>query len=148
MNSRLLSALWGGAALLALAVLVPEFAQAGPEDRMQGTWKVVSAKVGSKEATAAELKEMEVIVEGDKFTLVEGSRKYTVHFDADAKAKPHRVIEFFKSTAKQDKLWHGIYDFDGMKLTLCWGPAGEERPKAFDTKNRNQNRLYVLRKNK
>ena len=83
-------------------------------------------------ATERQLEGFHVTVEGDKFTLVEGSKTYVVHFALSPDAKPH-VIEFYKTVDKKEKMWHGIYEFEGKELKLCWGPAGRPRPKDFES---------------
>jgi uncharacterized protein (TIGR03067 family) len=85
------------------------------------------AEIGAKEKTKGERKETELVIEGSKFTIVEGDRKEVVHFTLDPNAKPH-PIDFYRNSDKKEKVWHGIYAFDGKDLKLCWGPAGPETP--------------------
>jgi len=134
----------------ALAGLVVALAatpiRADDAKKMQGTWDVASVEVGNKKPST--LKGWSVTIDGDKFTLNEGGGKsVTVHFTINSEVKP-ATIEFFKDAGKKDKLWHGIYDFTAKdkELKLCWGPAGEDRPKKFDTNKKNDNRLYTLKK--
>jgi uncharacterized protein (TIGR03067 family) len=131
--------------VLGLVALMPDPARADDAKKMQGTWEVVVAEVGPNEATKAQLKEFKVTVEGDKFTLKEGDRTYVVHFALNSAVKP-AAIDFYKDAAKGEKLWHGIYDFDGKELKLCWGPTDEDRPKRFATNKKNENRHFVLKK--
>ena len=63
----------------------------------------------------------------------------------DADAKPH-MIDFYKTSEKKEKIWHGIYAFDGQDLKLCWGPAGHERPKDFGAKKSDHNRYFIVKK--
>jgi uncharacterized protein (TIGR03067 family) len=112
---------------------------------MQGAWKVTFAEVGAKEARKNALKSLAVHIDGDKFTLVEGDRKEVVHISIDADAKP-RAIDFYKTSDKKEKVWHGIYAFDGDDLKLCWGPAGQDRPKDFGSARSNSNRYFIIKK--
>src|SRR3954470_1289200 len=144
MRSRVLSPCSNGLALLAL-IAVASTARADDQERMQGTWKATLARIGANQATAAQLKKIEVIVEGDKFTLVEGEKKYVVHFALTSGGKPG-VVEFFKTSEKKERLWHGIYEFDGKELKLCWAPAAHERPAKFGTTKHNEDRYFVLKK--
>jgi uncharacterized protein (TIGR03067 family) len=132
-------------ALLALAALATGFARAGEGDRFQGTWKAIFGEIGGKEATSAQLKGFQAIVDGDKFILVEGAGKETVHFTLNPDAKP-RAVDFYKGSGKKDKLWHGIYEFNGKDLKQCWGPAGGDRPKDFNSKASNQHRYFIFHK--
>jgi len=125
--------------------LVVGLARADDVDKMQGSWQVISVKVGKVVPPKSVLKDLQVIVDGNKFTLVEGAKREVVHFVLDPTAKPPS-IEFYKNPTKADKLYHGIYQFEGGNLRLCWGPAGQERPHEFETSKSDQNRLYVLKK--
>jgi uncharacterized protein (TIGR03067 family) len=145
MLSPLLRSLVSCAALFAGVLLTTGSARADDQEHMQGSWRVIFAEIGGKEANKEQLKGLEVIVEGDKFTLVEGARKEVVHFSLSPDSKP-KTIDFFKSTEKKEKVWLGIYAFDGKDLKLCWGPAGKDRPKEFGAKKSNQDRYFILRK--
>jgi uncharacterized protein (TIGR03067 family) len=135
-----------GWAAVAIVVLGAGVLRAGDGDRFQGTWRVTFALIGKDEATAGQLKQMRVIVDGDKFTLVNGDKESVVHFELDPTARPNRCIEFYKGAEKKEKLWHGIYVFEGKDLKVCWGPAGSARPKRFGGNEANENRYVELRK--
>jgi uncharacterized protein (TIGR03067 family) len=140
MTARTLSAT--GLAVLMLIVSAPA-ARADHMDKMQGTWKVVKgSKVGEKAVPDG----MTVVIEKDKFTLKEPGKTEVVHFVLDMPAKPHGV-EFFKASDKKEKVWHGIYKFEGdSKIVLSWGPAGKKRPHEFEPRKDSEDRLYILEK--
>jgi uncharacterized protein (TIGR03067 family) len=114
---------------------------------MQGSWKVTAAQVGKKKAGPNDLKGLGVIVDGDKFTLIEGKKSEVVHFVLDSISNPHRV-DFFKGADKKEKVYHGLYTFSGGDLKLCWGPAQADRPIDFTTSASDHHRLYTLVKKK
>jgi uncharacterized protein (TIGR03067 family) len=116
-------------------------------DKFQGTWRVTHAEIGKKVAAPSQLPGLKVIVDGDKFTLVEGDTEEVVHFSLDLTTKP-RHVEFYAGPAKKVKKWHGIYTFEdkGKELKLCWGPAGADRPSRFTANEANENRYFVLRR--
>ena len=130
-----------GLAFLALVALSSAAARADDQERMQGTWKATHAQIGSKQATPAQLKKIEVMIEGDKLTLVEPEKKYVVHFTLTSGGKPG-VVEFFKTSDKKERIWHGIYEFDGKELKLCWAPAAHDRPTKFGTTKHNDDRYF------
>jgi uncharacterized protein (TIGR03067 family) len=130
---------------IAIVVLVSGPARASDGDRFQGSWRVIYAEVGNKEATDAQLKLMEVTIDGDKFTLVNGAKRDVVHFNLDPTTRPH-AIEFFRTSDKAEKVWHGIYAFDDRKLKLCWGPAGNERPVRFSASTSNKHSFIIIQK--
>src|SRR6266566_3806535 len=106
---------------LTLAVLAPGAARANELDNMQGTWRITYAAVGNKVANAKQLKAMSVIIDGNKFTLIEGAgQKEVVHFTPYPKRKP-REVEFKRGKGDAKLLWHGIYELEGEKtrFRLC-----------------------------
>jgi uncharacterized protein (TIGR03067 family) len=130
---------------MGLAALVAVPALADDQDRFQGTWKIASVEVGKKTVTGKALKQMRVTIEGDKLSLKEGEKTEVVHFTLNETKTPHH-IDFYKTSAKKDRVWHGIYEFTDSGVRMCWGPAGEPRPKDHTTSSKNKNRVYVLKK--
>jgi uncharacterized protein (TIGR03067 family) len=134
-------------AVFGLAALTTSLAYGDDQDNMQGTWKVTFAEVGTKkgktEASTAVLKTLGVVIEGDKLTLIEGGNKEVVHFALDPASKH---IDFFNFKNKKEKLYHGIYSFDGANLKLCWGPSGAPRPGDFSAHKRDRHRYYIIQK--
>jgi uncharacterized protein (TIGR03067 family) len=131
--------------LAALAVLAGRPVRADDQDDLQGTWRATFAEVGGVEATPAQQKRISVSIKGNAFTLNEGGGSETVYFRLNQKAKP-RVIEFWRKNQEGKTLWHGIYQFDGTNLRICWGPAGQARPRTFNSKASNEHRWYVFRR--
>jgi uncharacterized protein (TIGR03067 family) len=144
MNREFTGALVRYSALVVLAALAVGSALADDNDKLQGTWRIAKAKVGKAGVKGAQAQDMQVVIEGDKFTLVTTKRE-SVHFATNTAVKPHQ-IDFFKTSAKKEKVWHGIYEFDGDTLKLCWGPAGHARPSRFATNVKTENRNYTLKK--
>ena|ERR1043166_5040833 len=137
---------WGAAvALSAVVMLGTSPSRADDLKKMQGTWKVVLAHVAGEELTKAQVEKLEIIIADDKLTLVEPDRKEVVHFVLDSDAKPPH-IDFYKGAGKKDKVYHGIYDFDGKSLKLCWALLEDGRPTRFGSKEKNQKRYFVLEK--
>jgi uncharacterized protein (TIGR03067 family) len=136
---------WVGLTGTVVLLLAPGTVRADDQEKLQGAWKVVQAEVGNEKANKGQKKELEVLIEGNKLTLIEGDTKETVHFGLDPSAKTH-TIDFFKTAEKKEKIWHGIYEFDGKDLKLCWGPAGHDRPKEFGVKKGSEERYYIIRK--
>ena len=85
-----------------------------------------------------------VSIDGTNLTFTEGDKTEKVFFELNPDARPRR-IEFFqvKNKKKGLKNYHGIYEFDGEQLKLCWGPAGKARPTAFKTKGANERRAVA-----
>ena len=131
--------------LVALGLLAGSPARADDKDEIQGAWRATFAEIGGKEATEAQRKRISVSIKGNAFTLTEGGGSETVHFRLNQKAQP-RVIEFWRKGQEGKTLWHGIYEFDGRILRVCWGPAGQARPGSFNSKASNDHRYYILKR--
>ena len=110
----------------AMVVLGAVGGTARAQEKLQGTWKVSSAAVGMNQLSGKQLRGWEVIVDGDKFTLVEGTKKESVHFSVNTDVTPN-TIDFYKTSAKQEKVWHGIYKCCyATKKTSKSGQEGRE----------------------
>ncbi len=133
--------------LFASTLLGARAARADDLEKMQGKWKVTYAEVGGRPATAKELKNYKVKIDGKKFTLFEGDQKEEVRMKLDPDGKPHPKLEFWRGKEGDGTkaFWHGIYEFDGSRLKMCWGPANKSRPGGFGRKNAD-NRYYILTK--
>jgi uncharacterized protein (TIGR03067 family) len=137
----------GVGVLLALAVVAPDAACGDDQDKQQGTWKVTYASVGEKTASDAQRKGMKFVIQGNKLTFVEGGgKKEVVHFSLNADRQP-REIDFRQKQEGGKAYYHGIYTFETpTRLKLCWGPAGEDRPRGYGTTKNNQRRSFILEK--
>jgi uncharacterized protein (TIGR03067 family) len=141
MARRSLTVLGCSVVFLSLAALASNTARAYDLDKMQGAWRVVSAQVGADVAGSRALRAMRVTVDGNRLVLEEGNKTYTVHFALDPDS--HQV-DFYKDKGRKEKLWDGIYEFDGKDLKLCWGAEGAARPKEFGVKAGTQQRYYII----
>jgi uncharacterized protein (TIGR03067 family) len=138
---------WSTAVLLVAALVVTPARAETPKEKMQGTWDAIHAQVGGQEAPGELLKAIHMTIEGEKLTLVEGDKTYVVHFALSPAAKPS-AADFYKDSNMKEKVWHGIYDFDGKNLKMCWGAASEERPSKFAGNPHNEHRYFIFVKKK
>jgi uncharacterized protein (TIGR03067 family) len=134
-------------ALFTATLLSAGTARADDLEKMQGLWKVTYAEIGGRPATAKELKSVTIKIDGKKLTLNEGDKKEEVFLKLDHDATPHSQVEFWRGKQSEGNkaFWHGIYEFDGSRLKLCWGPANKTRPGGFGSKKA-ENRYYILTK--
>jgi uncharacterized protein (TIGR03067 family) len=120
-------------ALMCCLALAAGVARADDLEKMQGNW-VASAKVGKKKG------KLPITIQGDKFTL-QGAKTESAHFTLN---EAKHEIDFFKTNDKKERVWHGIYEFSGEELKMCWGPADRARPKGFTSNDKNKQRYYKL----
>jgi uncharacterized protein (TIGR03067 family) len=139
------------AALLALAVVgagaaLPQRAAAQGSDKgksdndlLQGTWEVVEAEKGGEKLPEEIIKTIKLTFKGDKFTFAAGDESKEGTFKLDPTKKPRAI-----DVSIDDKTIKGIYAFEGKKLKICAGDAGQERPKEF--KSEGEINLVVLQR--
>lgn len=134
-------------AIAAVVLLVPSVVRADDAadlKKMQGTWKILVMQRGGKDAPPAILKG-KMAVEKNTFTLVvtkDGKeQRAPIQVKLDSSKLP-RQMDF---TGKDGKLkHHGIYEFDGKKLKICFDLIANERPRTFESKSGTSVRLMVL----
>jgi uncharacterized protein (TIGR03067 family) len=116
------------------------------KDRVQGAWRVVSATIAGKKASAEELKELQkdpMVFRGDKLV-----GRYEATFKLDPDKKP-REIDVTTGSGLQRMIFRGIYQMDGEELTLCLSSVADgERPASFVLKEGAKAGVIVLRRSK
>jgi uncharacterized protein (TIGR03067 family) len=140
---------WRVLMLVAAGALVAadakEDAATKDREKMQGTWKVASATKGGKQAAAERLKEMRLVVQGDKMTVRDGTRDEEATFTLAPDQKPPAMD--IKPRGAGRKTILGVYRFEGDALTMCWSREGE-RPREFASKEGSDAILLVLKREK
>jgi uncharacterized protein (TIGR03067 family) len=129
-------------ALLALAAGCLIAAELGADDKdlakLDGTWAVQSVEVGGMKFPDEALKNFPgpLTIKGGKWALKAGERTQTGTFTADAAKKPARMDVKPENGANAGKTLQAIYRLDGDTLKVCYAPPGQDRPTAFDTKDK------------
>jgi uncharacterized protein (TIGR03067 family) len=101
--------------------------------KFEGTWTMVSAERNGAQAPEEAIKNIRVIIKGDKFTIKEGDRTVEGTMVLDPSKKP-RAYDATGTQNGKKMSTVGIYEFDGDTLKVCYTPEGGERPKEFTTK--------------
>jgi uncharacterized protein (TIGR03067 family) len=120
------------------------------KEKLQGTWKAVTAEAGGKSQDDAE--EHRLIFSGDEFSVKKGEETMIKgNFKIDSSKKPKEIdMEFME--AKRDnlkgKIALGIYELDGDTLKWCWNKPGGERPKKFSSEAADVHLLVTLKREK
>jgi RNA polymerase sigma factor (sigma-70 family) len=113
------------------------------EDKIQGTWVLVSAQKGGQDMVEEELKGRKLTFTGGKMTVKKGDREEkTATYKLDPTKMPKEI-----DTADGDKRLRGIYKLDGDTLTLCVD-EGDERPAEFASPPGTPAELLVLKREK
>jgi uncharacterized protein (TIGR03067 family) len=117
----------------------------GDQEKLQGAWKMVSARAGGQDVGKEEW--FSLSFQGDKirwqtrFTLGEGA------YQLLRAGKPRAIDISLGEFRKIDRF--GIYEIDGDKLTLCLthgleGDREKLRPSEFKAEKKMRGMLYVL----
>ncbi len=114
------------------------------EDRIRGTWKMVSGDKGGEKAPEDLVKRFRLTLKADgKLTVVakeDGDQEGTYKLDTGKKPKQIDITV-------DDKMMEGIYELDGDNLKLCVAEAGS-RPTEFKAPEGSKVMLIVLKREK
>ena len=141
-------------ALLALAAGCLIAAELGADDKdltkLDGTWAVRSVEVGGMKFPDEALKNFPgpLTIKGGKWTLKVGEQQQTGAFTADAGKKPAQMDVKPADGPNAGKTLQAIYQMDGDALKVCYAPPGQDRPTAFDTKDKPGYALIVYQREK
>jgi len=149
MKTRLLVVL---AASLLLAADNPKDAKKKDLDRLQGTWTASSVEYNGDKVEADIVKNLKVVIEGDKMTIkgdsteVEKYKKATIKIDPTTTPKIMDVT----LTGGDDKgtTMEGIYEVEKDEWKLCVKPFQKERPTKFESKGDGGEVLAVFKREK
>ena len=115
------------------------------QQRLQGTWKVISADVGGRSAGLKQ--NVRWIIAGSKIVMELGERREG-KFSLDASKSPRRIdIVAMASDGKQkaDSLL-GVYELSGDELRVCLDSGDEPRPASLrSSQDTNQVSLVLQR---
>ena len=121
------------------------------KDKLQGTWKAVTAQErGESKEDAGDHR---LIFSGDEFSVKKGDETIIKgKFKIDSSKKPKQIDMEFTTASKEKfngKTAVGIYDLDGDKLKWCTNePGGTERPKEFSSEADSKHLLVTLEREK
>ena len=135
-------------AAAALVALSGGVAGEAKKSKLEGTWKVVAAVEGGKEAPKAE--EYTLLVTGDKFTLKQGDEvKFSGTLKRDRTKKPRQIDATVTEGPDKykGKTSLGIYAVKDDTLRWCAGePGSDERPTEFASPEGSRILLLTLKR--
>ena len=142
MNWRILT---GTVVVLVLAAAPPEEDAVKKElEKLQGTWQLVSAETDGKKAPEEQVKQIRVVIKGNKHTVFFGDKAIAkeVAFTLDPQKKPKASDDILPD----GKMIRGIYELDGDTLKSCVAAVGKERPTEFAAGAGTGNTLRVFKR--
>jgi uncharacterized protein (TIGR03067 family) len=121
-------------------------------DQLQGTWKASSVEYGGDKVEADIVKNLTVVVEGDKMTIKGESAELEKYGKATLKIDPTTTPKIMDVTItggdEKGTTFEGIYEVDKDEWKLCVKLAGKERPAKFESAAGTQDVLVVFKREK
>jgi uncharacterized protein (TIGR03067 family) len=118
-------------------------------DKLQGTWKAESAEADGNALPDEVVKQMKLVVKGDKYTFTAGPMEEKGTLKLDPSKKPAEVDIMIEEGEDKGKTQLGLYQLDGDTFKICFGRAGEkERPKELAAKAGSGTGMFVLKREK
>jgi uncharacterized protein (TIGR03067 family) len=129
-----------GSLLLAAGLLsaqAPKEGAAGKDGKqLAGTWRAATYALDGKEATAADLKDIRLLIDADgKFKAQNAGQTFlagTVQTDPDK--KPRTMDITYTEGDLKGQTSRAIYELDGDTLRICRAAPGKARPTEFASK--------------
>jgi uncharacterized protein (TIGR03067 family) len=145
--SKMLAALLLAAAPAALAAPGPNADRVKQEqDKLAGTWAVVSVEAGGVRLPAKDVKGFKLIFKGETFTAAMGEQKQEGTVKLDPSRQPRAMDIVHKTGPNKGKTEQAIYLLAGDTLRICGAEAGKDRPTDFSTVDKPGYTLLVLRR--
>jgi uncharacterized protein (TIGR03067 family) len=149
MKTRCLAVL---AVVLLLAADDAKDAKKKDLDLLQGTWTASSVEFNGDKVEADIVKNLSVVIDGDKMTIKGESVEVEKYGKATLKIDPTttpKIIDI-SITGGDEKgtTFEGIYEVDKDEWKLCIKLAGKERPAKFESKAGTQDVLAVFKREK
>jgi RNA polymerase sigma factor (sigma-70 family) len=115
-------------------------------EKIQGTWRVVSAEQGGKEAPAEAIKDFTVVITADKIAFSPKGENRQSSYKLDPKADPKVIAVTPLDGPAKGKTLRGLYALDGDRLKLCLQNGPGPEPTEFATTSDSGLRLLTLKR--
>jgi uncharacterized protein (TIGR03067 family) len=132
-----------------LGLLAADDTAKAEQDKLQGTWAIVSLEVAGDEVPKEQLEGITLTIEGDKHTVKRGDDVLAERTcKLDPTKSPKQIDGKYVGGPNDGKATLGIYELNGDTLKYCFGPPDGERPKDFSTKADSDTRMAVYKRQK
>lgn len=100
--------------------------------QLAGTWLPKEANLGDNKIDQMALDTIQVVFEGDKYTIKVGDKEEKGSFVLDPKKIPKTMDVFPTSGDNNGKTFLAVYELAGDKLTICYSFTPTVRPENFE----------------
>lgn len=105
-------------------------------EAIQGTWVLSAMESEGEDVPKEHFKAWTAEYQGNRVTFRDGERvRRRGIVTLDPSRNPKAVNTWDQDGPYEDRTVPGIYEVDGDTLKLCFARPGDERPKAFTTKD-------------
>ena len=112
---------------------------------LEGTWKALKGEENGAAVKEGDIKKYELTIKGDKYTLrVNGEETEQGTLKLDPTKKPKAIDIKITKGDDEGKDQYGLYQVEGDRFTLCFAPAGKDRPKQLKTEAGSDQSLIVF----
>jgi uncharacterized protein (TIGR03067 family) len=133
--------------VLVVAAPAPPEKEKKDEEKMQGTWLVVSMVREGTSAADAEFKNVKVTIKDDVLAVKDGDKDEQVTIKLDPTKTPKTIDMATKNKPMAEQI-SGIYELKGDDLKICFAKGGGARPTEFASKPGSNDALIVLKREK
>ena len=135
--------------VLVVAAPAPPEKDKKDEEKIQGTWTIVSAQSGGENKPADETKAIKFIIKGDLITIQDPKREEKATFKLDSTKKPKTIDLIPSEKEGKGEPVLGIYELKDDDLKICFVHGGKGgRPTEFASKADTNLSLIVLKRAK
>jgi uncharacterized protein (TIGR03067 family) len=113
------------------------------QERLQGSWTVVSHMNNNRKSSDEQVKKMKAVIEGRTLTLSGDKEKMEIGFKLHPSKRP-KAMELELQDPKKHTI-QGIYELEGDLLKIAWNNQGEG-PKAFPKEPKEGTGMIVLKR--
>jgi uncharacterized protein (TIGR03067 family) len=118
----------------------------GDEQRLQGSWAVVSMEKGGKKEADEQVKDAQLVFGRDgKLTLKHDGKEMEARYKLIPGKKPRQMDVILKEAGKEE-LHKAIYALEKDSLKICGADTGEARPIEFTAREGEKTLLIILKR--
>jgi uncharacterized protein (TIGR03067 family) len=119
------------------------------QEKLQGTWELVSVEFNGQGISVKDLKDARLMVKGKQYNFKLHKMALEFTFCMDPAKKPKAIDLKVASGPDKGKVYHGIYVLEGNTYRICRrSEPDKSRPTAFVTKKASGLMMVVWKRHK